>query len=109
MLTSTLVYGAGDLQKEYVSSWRSRLAGVDALQPATANLSTSGLWVSSRTFCYAVRSLRPRHVCHPDMAPGYTPFDRDTQQQEMEAIIAGDYKFEPGAFSLHAPQPNAPI
>lgn len=28
---------------------------------------------------------------------GYTPFDRDTQQQEMEAIIAGDYKFEPGA------------
>lgn len=28
--------------------------------------------------------------------PGYTPFDRDTQQQEMEAILAGDYKFEPG-------------
>jgi len=27
---------------------------------------------------------------------GYTPFDRDTQQQEMEAIIRGDYKFEPG-------------
>lgn len=27
---------------------------------------------------------------------GYTPFDRETQQQEMEAIIAGDYKFEPG-------------
>ena len=27
---------------------------------------------------------------------GYTPFDRDTQQEEMEAIIAGDYKFEPG-------------
>ncbi|KAH9944902.1 Pkinase-domain-containing protein [Amylocystis lapponica] len=26
---------------------------------------------------------------------GYTPFDRDTQQQEMEAIIAGDFKFEP--------------
>ncbi|KZP03253.1 Pkinase-domain-containing protein [Athelia psychrophila] len=26
---------------------------------------------------------------------GYTPFDRDTQQQEMEAIIAGDYAFEP--------------
>jgi serine/threonine protein kinase len=26
---------------------------------------------------------------------GYTPFDRDTQHQEMEAIIAGDYKFEP--------------
>ena len=28
---------------------------------------------------------------------GYTPFDRDTQEQEMQAIIAGDYKFEPGA------------
>ncbi|KAH9848075.1 Pkinase-domain-containing protein [Lenzites betulinus] len=26
---------------------------------------------------------------------GYTPFDRDTQQQEMEAICAGDYHFEP--------------
>jgi hypothetical protein len=30
---------------------------------------------------------------------GYTPFDRDTQQQEMQAIIAGDYKFEPRARS----------
>jgi hypothetical protein len=27
---------------------------------------------------------------------GYTPFDRENQQQEMQAIIAGDYKFEPG-------------
>jgi len=26
---------------------------------------------------------------------GYTPFDRESQKQEMEAIIAGDYKFEP--------------
>jgi serine/threonine protein kinase len=26
---------------------------------------------------------------------GYTPFDRETQQEEMEAIIAGNYKFEP--------------
>lgn len=26
---------------------------------------------------------------------GYTPFDRDTQQEEMEAIMAGNYKFEP--------------
>ena len=26
---------------------------------------------------------------------GYTPFDRDSEQQEMKAIIAGDYKFEP--------------
>ncbi|KAG8216130.1 Pkinase-domain-containing protein [Butyriboletus roseoflavus] len=26
---------------------------------------------------------------------GYTPFDRDTQKQEMEAIMAGDYRFEP--------------
>jgi calcium/calmodulin-dependent protein kinase I len=30
---------------------------------------------------------------------GYTPFDRDTQQEEMEAIIAGDYKFEPRTHS----------
>ncbi|KAG1872899.1 kinase-like domain-containing protein [Suillus subalutaceus] len=29
---------------------------------------------------------------------GYTPFDRDTQRQEMEAIIAGDYKFEPDEY-----------
>ncbi|KDQ56794.1 hypothetical protein JAAARDRAFT_36276 [Jaapia argillacea MUCL 33604] len=26
---------------------------------------------------------------------GYTPFDRENQDQEMQAIIAGDYKFEP--------------
>jgi len=26
---------------------------------------------------------------------GYTPFDRETQQMEMEAIIAGDFKFQP--------------
>jgi serine/threonine protein kinase len=29
---------------------------------------------------------------------GYTPFDRDTQQLEMEAIIAGDYAFEPAEY-----------
>jgi serine/threonine protein kinase len=29
---------------------------------------------------------------------GYTPFDRDTQNEEMHAIMAGDYKFEPGPF-----------
>ena len=34
------------------------------------------------------------------MPVGYTPFDRDTQQQEMEAIIAGDYRFEPGQSTL---------
>lgn len=29
---------------------------------------------------------------------GYTPFDRDSAQLEMEAIIAGDYKFEPAEY-----------
>ena len=29
---------------------------------------------------------------------GYTPFDKDTQQLEMQAIIAGDYKFEPAEY-----------
>jgi serine/threonine protein kinase len=29
---------------------------------------------------------------------GYTPFDRDTQEQERDAIIAGDYKFEPAEY-----------
>lgn len=29
---------------------------------------------------------------------GYTPFDRDSQEQEMAAIIAGDYKFEPAEY-----------
>ena len=28
---------------------------------------------------------------------GYTPFDRENQQQETKAIISGDYKFEPSA------------
>ena len=31
---------------------------------------------------------------------GYTPFDRDTQQQEMQAILRRDYKFEPGTCHL---------
>jgi hypothetical protein len=26
---------------------------------------------------------------------GYTPFDRDSQYDEMQAICNGDYKFEP--------------
>ncbi|KAJ7908051.1 kinase-like domain-containing protein [Mycena leptocephala] len=29
---------------------------------------------------------------------GYTPFDRDTPKLETEAIIAGDYKFEPEVY-----------
>ncbi|KAJ7765987.1 hypothetical protein B0H14DRAFT_2970103, partial [Mycena olivaceomarginata] len=33
-----------------------------------------------------------RHLLPPRR---YTPFDRDTPKLEMEAIIAGDYKFEP--------------
>jgi calcium/calmodulin-dependent protein kinase I len=37
---------------------------------------------------------------------GYTPFDRENQQLEMQAIIAGDYKFEPGMFNTN---PLSPI
>jgi calcium/calmodulin-dependent protein kinase I len=29
---------------------------------------------------------------------GYRPFDRENQQLEIQAIIAGDYKFGPGMF-----------
>ncbi|GFZ48664.1 Ca2+/calmodulin-dependent protein kinase [Saitozyma sp. JCM 24511] len=29
---------------------------------------------------------------------GYTPFDRDTQYEEMQAICNGDYKFEPAEY-----------
>jgi calcium/calmodulin-dependent protein kinase I len=29
---------------------------------------------------------------------GYTPFDRDTQEEEAKAIMRGDYKFEPVAY-----------
>ena len=32
---------------------------------------------------------------------GYTPFDRDTQELEMEAIIAGDYAFEPEEYWMN--------
>ena len=39
---------------------------------------------------------------------GYTPFDRESQQQEMEAIIAGDFKFEPGKFCLFTLHPISP-
>lgn len=36
---------------------------------------------------------------------GYTPFDRDSQYEEMQAIVRGDYKFEPvrpSTFASHA-------
>lgn len=29
---------------------------------------------------------------------GYTPFDRDTQEEEAKAIMRGDYKFEPATY-----------
>lgn len=29
------------------------------------------------------------------MCTGYTPFERDTPQQEIAAIMAGDFRFEP--------------
>ena len=32
---------------------------------------------------------------------GYTPFDRDSQEQEMEAILAGDYAFEPEEYWMN--------
>lgn len=35
---------------------------------------------------------------------GYTPFDRDTQQQEMQAILVGDYKFEPEEYWANVSQ-----
>ncbi|KAJ3997338.1 kinase-like domain-containing protein [Lentinula boryana] len=35
---------------------------------------------------------------------GYTPFDRESQQAEMEAIIAGDYKFEPQEYWANVSQ-----
>ncbi|KAJ3774335.1 kinase-like domain-containing protein [Lentinula raphanica] len=38
------------------------------------------------------------------LVAGYTPFDRDSQQAEMEAIIAGDYKFEPHEYWANVSQ-----
>jgi len=35
---------------------------------------------------------------------GYTPFDRENQQLEMQAIIAGDYKFEPEEYWANVSQ-----
>ena len=29
---------------------------------------------------------------------GYMPFDCENQQQEVQAIIASDFKFDPGMF-----------
>lgn len=29
---------------------------------------------------------------------GYTPFDRDSNLEEMQAILAADYKFEPADY-----------
>jgi hypothetical protein len=57
----------------------------------------SGPWVLSPISYLPVITVihtHPDYTSNP--LPGYTPFDRDTQRQEMEAIIAGDYRFEPG-------------
>ncbi|KAI0279564.1 Pkinase-domain-containing protein [Russula aff. rugulosa BPL654] len=35
---------------------------------------------------------------------GYTPFDRENQQLEMQAIVAGDYKFEPEEYWANVSQ-----
>ena len=58
-----------------------------------------GLWELSRTFCL-LACVAPCTCLQSYLTSllGYTPFDRDTQRQEMEAIIAGDYRFEPGNF-----------
>lgn len=68
-----------------------------------ASLSTFGQWVSSPTSSSVVRTfvLFFRQVLP---SAGYTPFDRDTQQQEMQAIIAGDYKFEPEEYWANVSQ-----
>lgn len=34
---------------------------------------------------------------------GYTPFDRDSQYDEMQAICNGDYKFEPVSHTIWIP------
>ena len=36
---------------------------------------------------------------------GYRPFDRENHQLEMQAIIAGDYKFKPGMFDTNPLRP----
>lgn len=36
---------------------------------------------------------------------GYTPFERENQELDIQAIIAGDCKFEPGTFFHHSPVP----
>jgi calcium/calmodulin-dependent protein kinase I len=50
----------------------------------------AGMFRAHQLFTLDVSSL---HV-----HTGYTPFDRESHLQEREAIIAGDYKFEPGTF-----------
>ena len=51
---------------------------------------------------YAIQSFAAVTYTHIDYSvPGYTPFDRDTQQEEMEAILAGDYKFEPEEYWMN--------
>lgn len=55
--------------------------------------------------CGTVVPSVPTSLSNSTCQSGYTPFDRDTQQQEMEAIIEGDYHFEPGARLPPSPHP----
>lgn len=70
------------------------------IKSVMGNQSMFGRWVLLLTSFYAVRSVCCQSfLCSQILIVvlGYTPFDRDSQQEEMEAICAGDYKFEPGA------------
>ena len=58
-----------------------------------SNLALIGIALMWTLFRTPLRSLLVTLVCI-----GYTPFDRDTQEQETKAICSGDYKFEPGVY-----------
>lgn len=74
-----IVYGSRDLQKEYV--FLPFVVDCRSNQTLAGHSKPVDIWAMG--------------VITYFLLAGFTPFDRDSQQQEMEAIIAGDYKFEP--------------
>jgi len=83
-LWDSALYGSRNSQKEYVVDRTHELRRLMNNCRAAGHGKPVDIWAMG--------------VITYFLLAGYRPFDRENQQLGMQAIIAGDYKFEPGMF-----------